>query len=84
MIETSFKFDPSCSKCGSDALIGPDDMTDESTITCETCGADLGTLGELKIAAFRLAKEKFAEEQSRSIGKAFEGADDAKFIKPGY
>src|ERR1700729_2834149 len=48
MAETSFEFNPSCGKCGSNSLIGPNDMTDESTITCETCGADLGTLRELK------------------------------------
>jgi hypothetical protein len=81
MAETSFEFNPSCGECGSNSLIGPDDMTDESTITCETCGADLGTLGELKISALRLAEEKVAEETKGIIGETFKGIENVKFTE---
>jgi len=72
---------PSCGECGSNDLIGPDDMTDESVITCNACGAENGTLGELKAAAFRLAEQEAEKHGESAFGEAFEGLDGIKFTK---
>ena len=57
MTDMSVEVTPSCGKCGSNDLVIPDDMTDTSVITCNACGAENGTRGELVAASERLVAQ---------------------------
>jgi hypothetical protein len=81
MDEGSIEIIPSCGKCGSNDLVGPDDMTDESIITCNSCGAENGTRGEFIERSKHLAAQKFTEELQATLGKAFDGSSGIKFTK---
>ncbi len=37
-----------CAKCGSGRLAYPFQITDESSIECQDCGANVGTVAELR------------------------------------
>ena len=71
----------SCSECGSNDIIGPDEMTDESIVTCNTCGAEVGTWGEIQKACFIAGKKKAEQYIQGTIGERFEDTDSTQFIK---
>jgi hypothetical protein len=49
-----------CQECGSNELTIPKDATDNSTVTCSDCVADLGKWGDVK-TAIKAAEEKLAK-----------------------
>jgi hypothetical protein len=83
MTDMSVEVIPSCVKCGGNDLIGPDDLTDESIITCNSCGEENGTFGELKTASHDIVAKKFTEDLQTTLSEAFDGSDGIKFTKPG-
>ena len=78
---TLMEMKPCCNKCGADDLIGPDEMTDESIITCEAYGAEVGTWGEVQAACMAFAEEKAAQDLQGTLGQAFEHIDGISFKK---
>ena len=42
------KFNLTCSRCGDNRFAFPVNGTDTSSVMCEECGHDCGTLGEIK------------------------------------
>jgi hypothetical protein len=50
----------SCKECGSIELTIPKDATDNSTVTCSDCVAELGKWGDVK-TAIKAAEEKHAK-----------------------
>ena len=58
-----------CSKCGSKDFQHPDDLNDESTITCNDCGAS-APYGEVREQAITKAKEFIDGE----LGNLFKGS----------
>jgi hypothetical protein len=78
---SNIEMKPRCNKCGADDLIGPDEMTDESIITCEACGAEVGTWGEVQAACMALVEEKAAQHLQGTLGQAFEHTDGISFKK---
>ena len=71
---------PRCGKCGSDNLTVPDE-TEESVVTCESCGAENGTWGDLRSAAENHAGQKLEEHFQSTFEEAFEGIDGVEFKK---
>lgn len=55
-IDVSFK----CDACGTQ-LLWKDDLGEEEIVTCPNCGKDAATLGELKAATMKAAKEAVAK-----------------------
>ena len=54
-----------CEKCGTQ-VVWPDDATDETRLTCEKCGDDLGTYGDLRnqgLEATRAEVERLLKER---------------------
>ena len=60
------KFD--CARCGSCDLVRPDEG-DESIVTCNSCGSEVGTWGALQAAAVR----KVERAARYSLRKEFRG-----------
>jgi hypothetical protein len=53
-----------CDRCRSTAISIPLDGSDESPLDCEDCGADLGTLSDLKtMVTLKVLGRKTVEEQ---------------------
>lgn len=46
-----------CDKCGGNRITVPDHSTDESFVTCTSCGADLGRWGNLRVGILEMAKK---------------------------
>ena len=57
-----------CELCGSANYSLPADETDEGAILCNDCGADQGSLGQLKAALMLCVVEHSAEAQRRKLG----------------
>ena len=51
-IEASFR----CDACGTQ-LLWKDDLRDDEMVSCPNCGKEAATLGELKAATMKAAKE---------------------------
>lgn len=66
-----------CDECGQDKVITPSELTDESQLTCDSCGAEYGMLGAVK----RVELEKVKEQLASAFGKAFDGLEGVKFTK---
>ncbi len=60
-----------CDECGQDKVITPSELTDESQLTCDSCGAEYGTLGAIK----RVELEKVKEQLASAFGKALDGLE---------
>lgn len=61
-----------CLNCGGTVLESPDDpLTDESIMSCNTCGTVHCTYGELKTAAAEKAKEAVLDEVQKALGSLF-------------
>jgi hypothetical protein len=56
-----------CELCGSANYSLPDGEADSGTLVCNDCGADQGTLGELKAALAALVLDHSAEAQRRRL-----------------
>jgi len=56
-----------CELCGSANYSLPDRDTDSATLHCNDCGADQGTLGELKAALAALVVDHSAEVQRQRL-----------------
>lgn len=54
---TELKVTFTCAKCGGHRLAIEDEENDASRVTCEACGHDFCTYGELKAAASEKAKD---------------------------
>jgi hypothetical protein len=65
-----------CSNCGSNDLVGPEETTDESVLSCNSCGAELGTFNDI-------LTKKFAKDLEGTLGETLEGFDNIKFTKSG-
>jgi hypothetical protein len=63
-----------CNHCRQDKVIIAEELTDDSLITCDACGAEHGTWGSIKMeltqAIAELAKETFGK-----------GLNDTKYVK---
>lgn len=84
MDETSgepIAFTPHCKKCGSNELTIPDDATDESPVTCSSCGAVCGAWGDLRAAAVEAAGQHATESFVDAIGRDFDGSEGVTFKK---
>ena len=57
-----------CELCGSANYSLPADEADEGAILCNDCGADQGSLGQLKAALMLCVVEHSAEAQRRKLG----------------
>jgi hypothetical protein len=58
-----------CARCGSYDLVRPYEGGDGSTVTCNACGAEVGTWGALQAAALR----KLERATRYSMYKEFRG-----------
>jgi hypothetical protein len=51
-----------CHNCGGNRITVPNHSTDESIVTCTSCGADLGRWGTLRLGILEVAKKAPAAE----------------------
>lgn len=77
----NLKFSLSCSECGSNNVPIPEDAPDDTCITCSTCGADLGSLGDLKGTIKSMAIEKAQESLNAALRDAFKGIEGVAFTE---
>jgi uncharacterized Zn finger protein len=75
------EFRLTCQKCGDHEISIPDNATDESTVTCASCGIAHCTWGELREATLRLAQEEATKQFQESIGEGSEGVEGIEFHK---
>jgi DNA-directed RNA polymerase subunit RPC12/RpoP len=61
-----------CGKCGEKALIAEGDtLTEESMVSCTSCGAKLGKWGEVKQQALETSAEQIKKRLKDRFGDAF-------------
>ena len=60
-----------CPKCGGNDLEIPDDATDDSLVTCASCGAVLGRWGDAQRQAMEAAYGKASEEIGNALRAEF-------------
>jgi hypothetical protein len=77
----SREFTLSCSECGSNDVPIPDEAPDDTPITCSTCGADLGSLGDARAKVEGMARKNFQESLKATIREAFEGVEGITFTE---
>jgi hypothetical protein len=70
-----------CNKCGSNELTVPDDATDDSAVTCSSCGAELDRWGDVQAAMQKATMEKFTESVTNVLGETFDGSEGITFKK---
>jgi len=68
-----------CLKCGSDKLVLPDNPTDDSIVTCKSCGVEVGRWGDIKTGAKNTVKEKVTESIKDIFRDAFKGSKGITF-----
>lgn len=64
-------FSLNCSECGSNE-VSIENEDDSSRVTCNKCGADLGSWGEAKAAMFKDPQKRIEESMQKAFKKAFE------------
>jgi ribosomal protein S27E len=74
----NLKITPSCGKCGHNGIVIPDDPTDDSVITCESCGAEIGTHGQFQAHVQQLAADTVRDEMSNILKDTFKGSTNFK------
>jgi len=67
-----------CLKCGSNTISMPENSTDESLVTCPSCGTELGLWGDLIAAALDTARENFEKTSNQSLWNVPYEADGIK------
>jgi hypothetical protein len=60
-----------CRKCGGDMLVLPDNPTDDSIVTCQSCGIEVGRWGDIKAAALNTVQEKITEDIKGKFRESF-------------
>lgn len=75
------EFTLSCQKCGSNELTIPDEATEDSRLTCASCGADGGRWGDVQAAVMEASGKQFEESLTDAIGQGFNGEDGISFKK---
>ncbi|QNQ62425.1 hypothetical protein IB024_01300 [Brucella sp. 6810] len=68
-------FNFKCPKCEGTVIALPDDPTDESIVTCKSCGVSFGPWGDIKARAMQMAKDNIRSE----FKKSFKGMKNWKF-----
>ncbi len=71
MVRTEARLTLQCSKCGGKTLSLPDQPTDESVVRCDSCGTEMGTLGDLKAVAVETVKKGVKKELKTMLRYAF-------------
>lgn len=75
------EFGLTCQKCGGHQINIPDNATDESPVTCASCGVTHCTFGELRDATLGIAQEEIKKQFQEAIGEGAEGMDGIEFSK---
>ncbi|MDQ6867495.1 MAG: Lar family restriction alleviation protein [Pseudomonadota bacterium] len=68
-VEVSIK----CNKCGSPVTIDLNGPSDDAIITCQSCGASLDRLGDIKVAVEKAAIEAAVLKPLEDALKGFDG-----------
>jgi len=68
-----------CKKCSGNMLIVPDNPTDDSIVTCKSCGVEVGRWGDIKTGAKNTVKEKVTESIKDIFRDAFKGSKGITF-----
>ena len=68
-----------CKKCGDNMLSLPDNPTDDSIVTCKSCGVEVGRWGDIKTGAKNTVKEKVTESIKDIFRDAFKGSKGITF-----
>jgi transcription elongation factor Elf1 len=63
-----------CKNCGGNTLVLPDEATDESVVTCKSCGIEVANWGDIKNASVETVKAQIIED----LKDAFSGTDGFK------
>lgn len=59
-----------CKICGGTVLERPDSPADDSRVKCQSCGADVGSWGELKGVGHEAAEKVVDKAVQDTLGKA--------------
>lgn len=62
------KIDLSCNRCSA-AIVVPGNTDDSSKISCKSCGASMGTWGQIKAQCMRLIKSKVIDDVRAVFGR---------------
>lgn len=65
--EVRMKIELSCSKCGKNRFVFPEEGGDEAMVICEECGHKVGTLAQLKerVAEMVLGDARLRDERDQ-------------------
>lgn len=67
-----------CKKCGGNTLSLPDEPTDNSIVSCSSCGVEVGRWGDIQAAALGAAKDKVEKDLTDVLREAFKGVEGFK------
>jgi len=77
-IRGEMRFSLCCQKCGGNELTIPDEPTDDSPVTCATCG-DIARWGDVKTAMLEASQKEATKAFQDGIADAVKGLDNIEF-----